>query len=77
MKNIVPHQKKNDFLWLFDMAKNKTDLTMAKAIKLVKEMGVLQGDINAGQISINRDNQYNRTTGNQDFKGFRVIPWLC
>ncbi|PKG68265.1 MULTISPECIES: SIMPL domain-containing protein [Pseudoalteromonas] len=57
-------------------AKNKTDLTIAKAIKLVKEIGVKEGDINAGQISINRDSQYNRTTGNQEFKGFKVSRTL-
>jgi hypothetical protein len=57
-------------------AKKKTDITMAKAISLVKDMGVKDTDINAGQISINRDSQYNRTTGNQDFKGFRVSRTL-
>ena len=57
-------------------AKNKTDLTIAKAIKLVKEIGVLENDINAGQISINRDSQYNRTTGNQEFNGFKVSRTL-
>tara|TARA_B110000211_G_scaffold37734_1_gene38030 strand:+ start:1742 stop:2482 length:741 start_codon:yes stop_codon:yes gene_type:complete len=57
-------------------AKNKTDTAMAKAIKLVKEVGVKEGDINAGHISINRESQYNRTSGTQDFKGFRVSRTL-
>lgn len=57
-------------------AKNKTDLAIAKAIKLVKKVGVKKGDINAGQISISRDSQYNRTTGSQDFKGFKVSRTL-
>ncbi|ASM54127.1 hypothetical protein PNIG_a2067 [Pseudoalteromonas nigrifaciens] len=53
-------------------AKNKTDITMAKAIKLVTALGVSDADINAGQISINRESQYNRESGEQQFKGFRV-----
>jgi uncharacterized protein len=57
-------------------AKHKTDITMAKAIKLVKAMGVADADINAGQISINRENQYNRESGEQQFKGFRVARSL-
>ncbi|ASM49997.1 hypothetical protein PESP_a1958 [Pseudoalteromonas espejiana DSM 9414] len=57
-------------------AKNKADKTMAKAIKLVKELGIEDGNINAGHISINRESQYNRTSGNQDFKGFRVSRTL-
>jgi hypothetical protein len=57
-------------------AKNKADKTMAKAIKLVKELGIKDANINAGHISINRESQYNRTSGNQEFKGFRVSRTL-
>lgn len=53
-------------------AKQKADTTMAKAIKLAKQAGVLDTDINAGQISIHRENQYNRETNKQEFVGFRV-----
>ncbi len=57
-------------------AKNKADKTMAKAIKLVKELGIKDGNINAGHISINRESQYNRSSGEQEFKGFRVSRTL-
>lgn len=57
-------------------AKNKADKTMAKAIKLVKELGIKAGNINAGHISINRESQYNRSSGEQEFKGFRVSRTL-
>ncbi|MEH6396147.1 SIMPL domain-containing protein [Pseudoalteromonas sp.] len=53
-------------------AKQKADITMAKAIKLAKQASVLDTDINAGQISIHRENQYNRETNKQEFVGFRV-----
>lgn len=53
-------------------AKEKADKTMAKAIKLSKQAGVLAKDINAGQISIHRETQYNRETNKQEFVGFRV-----
>ncbi|MDQ9090703.1 SIMPL domain-containing protein [Pseudoalteromonas haloplanktis] len=53
-------------------AKQQADTTMAKAIKLAKQAGVLDKDINAGQISIHRENQYNRETNKQEFVGFRV-----
>ncbi|WP_283710703.1 SIMPL domain-containing protein [Pseudoalteromonas prydzensis] len=53
-------------------AKQKADTTMAKAIKLAKQAGVLDKDINAGQISIHRESQYNRETNKQEFVGFRV-----
>jgi len=49
---------------------------MAKAIKLVKELGIKDGNINAGHISINRESQYNRSSGEQEFKGFRVSRTL-
>ncbi|KPH64848.1 SIMPL domain-containing protein [Pseudoalteromonas porphyrae] len=54
------------------LAKQKADTIMAKAIKLAKQAGVLDKDINAGQISIHRENQYNRETNKQEFVGFRV-----
>lgn len=57
-------------------AKNKADKNMAKAIKLVKELGIKDGNINAGHISINRESQYNRSSGEQEFKGFRVSRTL-
>lgn len=57
-------------------AKNKADKTMAKAIKLAKQAGVFGKDINAGQISIHRETQYNRETNQQDFVGFRVSRGL-
>lgn len=57
-------------------AKNKADKTMAKAIKLVKELGIKDSNINAGHISINRESQYNRSSGEQEFKGFRVSRTL-
>jgi uncharacterized protein len=57
-------------------AKNNTDKTMAKAIKIVKALGISDADINAGQISINRENQYNRESGQSEFKGFRVARSL-
>ncbi|MCQ8876726.1 SIMPL domain-containing protein [Pseudoalteromonas shioyasakiensis] len=53
-------------------AKQKADQTMAKAIKLAKQTGVLAKDINAGQLSIHRETQYNRETNKQEFVGFRV-----
>ena len=57
-------------------AKNKADITMAKAIKLVKTLGVKDTDINAGQINIHRDTQYNRQTGQQEFIGFKITRTL-
>jgi uncharacterized protein YggE len=57
-------------------AKKQTDTTMASAISLVKKLGVDDADINAGQISIYRDNQYNRETGKQEFTGFKVSRTL-
>ena len=53
-------------------AKNKADKTMAKAIKLAKNSGALDKDINAGQINIYRETKYNRQTNAQEFVGFRV-----
>jgi len=54
------------------VAKQKADQTMAKAIKIAKQTGVDDKKINAAQIQINRDTQYNRETGKQDFNGYRV-----
>ncbi|WP_404340129.1 SIMPL domain-containing protein [Pseudoalteromonas mariniglutinosa] len=57
-------------------AKQKADETMAKAIKLAKQAGIDEKGIHASQISINRDNHYNRDTGKQEFIGFRVSRTL-
>ena len=53
-------------------AKNKADKTMAQAIQLAKKSGALDKDINAGQINIYRETQYNRQTNAQEFVGFRI-----
>ena len=53
-------------------AKQKADQTMAKAIKIAKQTGVDKKGINAAQIQINRDTQYNSKMGTQDFNGYRV-----
>lgn len=53
-------------------AKQKADQTMAKAIKIAKQSGVDEKSINAAQIQINRDTQYNRETNKQDFNGYRI-----
>ncbi|MBB1469359.1 MULTISPECIES: SIMPL domain-containing protein [Pseudoalteromonas] len=57
-------------------AKQKADQTMAKAIKLAKQQGIDEKSIYGSQISINRENQYNRETGKQDFIGYRVSRTL-
>ena len=53
-------------------AKNKADKTMAQAIQLAKKSGALDKDINAEQINIYRETQYNRQTNAQEFVGFRI-----
>ncbi|AXV65294.1 DUF541 domain-containing protein [Pseudoalteromonas lipolytica] len=53
-------------------AKNKADNTMAKAIKLAKSKGVEEKGIYASNISIQRETEYNRETGKQNFVGYRV-----
>ena len=57
-------------------AKQKADQTMAKAIKLAQQQGIDEKSIYGSQISINRENQYNRETGKQDFIGYRVSRTL-
>jgi uncharacterized protein YggE len=57
-------------------AKQKADQTMAKAIKLAQQQGIDEKSIYGSQISINRESQYNRETGKQDFIGYRVSRTL-
>ncbi|WP_062569093.1 SIMPL domain-containing protein [Pseudoalteromonas arabiensis] len=57
-------------------AKNKADTTMAKAIKLAKSQGVDEKGIYASNISIDRQTEYNRETGKQNFVGYRVTRSL-
>ena len=52
-------------------AKNKADTTMAKAIKLGQKPSVDEKGIYASNISIDRQTEYNRETGKQNFVGYR------